>query len=219
MCSNFIVSDRCGTAQFAHASVREYLGRRQTDTIQEYGPERVNVQVATTCLAYLNRWKHIMKQKWILEKGFLYDEYSVLAYSIFYWAPHMAAILPENRPHILQNLYAALISANDDETSSPVQEWFESLCRHAEGHTLVEYEWWEACASLPPLLARCDPGSQPHRLLPACIWGLVDMLPENVVLIDDEQLLTTGLREACRSGHAEIVRFLFGERRRSQWSR
>lgn len=54
ICSNFIISDESGIAQFSHDSVREYLERREIDNDKEYSSEKAHIQAALTCLICLS---------------------------------------------------------------------------------------------------------------------------------------------------------------------
>ncbi len=117
-CSNFIISDSGGIAQFPHQSVREYLETREIDEVHEYSPEQAHTQIAVTCLAYLSHPQTRIT-------GCKRSERDVLEYSLLYWINHLAAVVPQNRSKLLQRLYSEFLS--EKHGRSLTVDWLEIL--------------------------------------------------------------------------------------------
>ena len=102
ICSNFIVRDPTGHAQFAHVSVREYLERRKARNVLEFSAELAHAQAAITCFAYYNHPRSSLKKKIIF--GFDFSGYAAL-----FWLIHIASVPPQNRRRLLQNVHASFL--------------------------------------------------------------------------------------------------------------
>jgi hypothetical protein len=77
ICSNFIVQDSSGNAQFAHLSVQEYLQRHNEG--KDYSFDHAHRQVATTCLVYM------IHHRVQFDDTMMFDDH-ILNYSVICWA-------------------------------------------------------------------------------------------------------------------------------------
>jgi len=159
-CSNFIISDFDGTAQFPHLSVREYLRIRKIDEIHVYSPEQAHIQAAVTCLAYLSH-----PQTHITE--FRMSERIVDEYPLLYWIDHLAAVMPQNRSKVLQHLYSEFLSKKHGR--SLMLDWLNTISTIDQN--LVPYKQYSRLSQAV---------SEPlNPLFAGCIWGLIDMIPKS----------------------------------------
>jgi hypothetical protein len=55
ICSNFLLADTSQVVQFCHLSAREFLEKRQTNSILDYSCDLAHAQAAISSLAFLNR--------------------------------------------------------------------------------------------------------------------------------------------------------------------
>jgi hypothetical protein len=101
ICSSFIIKGASGQASFAHLSVREYLGDRETDGIREYDPGCSNAQAAETCLAYLSYSKtgHF---------NFQVESENFPQYAVGFWFSHWK-LATGNREGQLGRLYTEFL--------------------------------------------------------------------------------------------------------------
>ena len=191
ICSNFIISNSTGVAQFAHVSVREYLGRQRIDSIQEYLPEQANIQAATTCLAYLSHPQTRMETIAKLKRG-------IHGYAMMYWASHVASVMPENRSYALQSLYEAFLS--EDERGSFIMKWITAICKPSTLRSILP-------DGTSDYVINCFEEHQ-HPMIVACIWGLIDVIPPDAMKISSQRLLNDSFRVACEYGHEAAMQLL-----------
>lgn len=57
ICSNFLLADTSRVVQFCHLSAREFLEKRETDSVPDYPIDLVHSQAAISSLAFLNHNK------------------------------------------------------------------------------------------------------------------------------------------------------------------
>ena len=198
ICSNFIIADKSRVAQFAHLSVPEYLGRRGTDDVKEYSLEQAHIQAVMTSLTCLKCYQagfrdlqadirpHCKDGVW---KDRLEDK-NIYSYSILYWAYHMAAISSCNRTQPIRLLSHEII-----------MYWLDVLPFVCLDRGAPE-----------PYFRLSNAISKPKTFFfAACIWGLMDMIPEATF---DEDLKrrnnegVPGLVLAARYGNLDIVALL-----------
>ena len=174
ICSNFIVADESRVAQFAHLSVPEYLGRREIDSIKEYSLEEAHIQAVMTCLTCLKCYQAGFRDWRTDNRLYLYNgvrqdilvDENIYSYSIVYWTDHMAAISSHNRARFVQLL--------SDKT---VMNWLEliSIPRHEPSYI----QHWKSYTQHRKLKSAV---SKPKDFFfAACIWGLIDMIPERTL--------------------------------------
>ena len=200
ICSNFIVADESRIAQFAHLSVPEYLERRENDSIKEYSFEEAHTQAVRTCLTCLRcyqagsrNWRADIRSCWNygLREESLVDE-TVYSYSIVYWADHMAAISSHNRARFLQLLFDKIVIY-----------WLEliSIPRHEIPY--IQDSRLRSAVSRPR-----------DFFFAACVWGLIDMVPESTLKGHWEKMNSEGelgFVLAARHGHYDIVVLFFSK--------
>ena len=81
VCSNFVAIDTSDHAQFAHASVREFLEDLEIDDSRVYSKRMAHTQAAKTCLIYLTSSMFLSAPEDVLDTGFP-------AYVRTFWAKH-----------------------------------------------------------------------------------------------------------------------------------
>ena len=197
ICSNFIISDESGIAQFPHESVREYLERREIRKIKEYSLEQAHIQAAVTCLICVSNRQNRMMAIGEIEHG-------IHGYSIICWTEHMATVTPQNRSDLLQNLYHRFLSKFDNYYS--ITDWLKILSKIHSSYVDKHFSYslyYKFCNAT---------STPPDALFAACAWGLIDMIPKSSLNVTDLGKLNdegmSGLAIASYHGHCHIVKML-----------
>ncbi|OCK92934.1 ankyrin [Cenococcum geophilum 1.58] len=197
ICSNFIIVDTSGIAQFAHLSVREYLEKRKTDEIKEYSSELAHTQVAVTCLECLNNPQIHISDIREFKAG-------LPGYSVLHWAMHCEMASVNRGSGRLGRLFAKFWAPG--KAKFPFIDWVGILPQAIESYLL-----WEPLPTEKRL--RDTISSSPNPFFAACVWGFSEVIGDspatiiaNLTKLNGQGNL--GLSIASENGHCEVARLL-----------
>lgn len=166
---------QCSATCFPHVSVREYLER------SKYSLEQAHEQVAVTCLISLRDPQcYVRNSRW--------RERTIFGYSLLFWIAHAAAVASQHRSDLLQLLYNRYISRNE---KCSIMDWLD---------------WLKFALRLRPdgvpdqirKMLRHSISISLNPLFPACVWGLIDMIPK-------VSLTSAGLKEMNEDGYSGLI--------------
>lgn len=194
ICSNFIISDDSEFVNFPHASAREYL-QQKFDKRTEFSPEQRHISIAKICISSLTRHKNGIGSFKVLQRN-------ILGYSVVYWAAHLAKIASGNRPESLDRQYRKFLFGNDRDSLVVPHEKPRSRQRQGrkaseEGIKPLCMTWLEILPRIQNQVGRNDMDqkirlqnciSEPsNTLFAACVFGLVEMIPECLSTADADE--------------------------------
>jgi ankyrin repeat protein len=206
ICSNFIIEDHNGKAQFAHRSVMEYLEMRgenqERDEHGEYSQIEAHSQAAETCLVYLNDCdSHISSRT--QGNGF--------HYAAMYWAEHCKMTTEKKRKEgYLGTLFRDFLlkrgNAKFAEWTNAVRERSDNDDDDAEDYYWFEYH--------PMGLKLINFTSIPlNPFFAACGWGFPEVVEQSLTtkgtdLSKLKEQINRGLHLASANGYPDIVKML-----------
>lgn len=207
VCSNFVTIDASDHAQFAHASVRDFLNDLAIDHWRLYSEKRVHTQAAKTCLIYLTSSMFLSAAENELGTGFP-------AYVRSFWGNHCGACEDDRKQdNVLQKLLLDFLSL--EEVHPGFLRWHNCVKLH---FTSRNFRWNAYIAAPLFVLEKYSKRNmneecvspEPSPLLVACVFGFLDVVEKH--RIEDQAMLNaqnsqscSGLHLACKYGHLDVA--------------
>ena len=210
VCSNFVIVDASNHAQFAHASVRDFLNDQAIDHCRIYTEKMVHTQAAKTCLIYLTSSMFLSAPENVLGTGFP-------AYVRSFWTSHYRAC-EENRKedNVLRKLVVDFLSL--EELHPGFLRWHKCITLYFTSGDFpsVFRRWYSATPAVVlgfihrqrKMEVDCWT-PKPSPFLVACVVGFLDVVkhqPEGQEMLDARNSWScSGLHLACIYGHLDIA--------------
>ena len=228
VCSNFVTIDASDHAQFAHASVRDFLEDLKIDDSRVYSERTVHTQAAKTCLIYLTSSMFLSAPENVLDTGFP-------AYVRRFWARHCDTC-EKNREkdNVLRKLLLDFLSLEKVHPgflrwhnrvtlrfSSEYLRWYEqrhsaySLATYEQRHreySLARFKLWDGKYKKRNMEEECLT-PEPSPFLVACVIGVLDVVvkhrtEEQAMLNAQNSWSHSVLHLACIFGHLDVALML-----------
>ncbi len=205
VCSNFVAIDTSDHAQFAHASVRDFLEDLEIDDSRVYSERLAHTQAAKTCLIYLTSSMFLSAPENVLDTGFP-------AYVRDFWAGHCKAC-EDNRKddNVLRRLLLDFLSL--EEVHPGFLRWHERIKRRQFGILGVlmrRIGYSSTRFKLERIMMGDCLSPEPSPFLVACVFGFLDVVEKHQT--EDQAMLNarnswsrSGLLLACRYVHLDVA--------------
>ena len=209
--SNFVTIDTSDHAQFAHASVRDFLDDLEIHDRRIYSERMVHTQTTKTCLIYLTSSMFLSAAENELGTGFP-------AYVRSFWANHCESCEDHReQDNVLRKLLLDFLSL--EEVHPGFLHWHKCVTLH---FTSEDFRWNEHRPyNVAPFFVSGNRYKkrnmeeecltpEPSPFLVACVVGVLDVVVKHRT--EDQAMLNarnswsnSGLHLACRFGHLDVA--------------
>ena len=199
ICSNFLLADTSQVVQFCHLSAREFLEKRQTNSILDYSCDLAHAQAAISSLALLNRNDIIISPtpelNFTQKPGNFVPKRNFSEYARDFVMFHIKMSGENRKQHPLESMLQSFFSRRPLEARSPFLNWSNGLSPNTS-YDLLRYQ-----------------SEPPNPLFMVCEWGFANVFETISGNVDFnlEQLNAAGISPlylACRRGHYDVVLLL-----------
>jgi ankyrin repeat protein len=199
ICSNFLFVDASQVVQFSHLSAREYLEKRESNSVRDYSSIQIHTQAAISCLALLNHTD--INEVSSFTKGLGFPGYAVV-----FWMVHLQMSCENRELPPLDFMAKDFVLNAPRRRSAPFFDWIDVVRRGDLANSCENFE------QRPRLLA--TDSYPPNPLFLLCVWGFHEILKVSSGRMDLTQLNVekkSALWIASKYGNYDVALWLLDQ--------